>query len=58
VAKHDAATQAEVFTTQELAERLGWKASQVSEMCRNGLIRAKNFFRTELMPLRIKSPDN
>jgi|Deesub1362A_J573_1020465.scaffolds.fasta_scaffold03131_7 excisionase family DNA binding protein len=28
------------FTTRELADRLGWTTSQISEMCRAGLIRA------------------
>lgn len=31
----------EYFTTRELAERLGWEASEISEMCRAGLIRAE-----------------
>jgi len=28
------------FTTRELADRLGWTTTQISEMCRTGLIRA------------------
>ncbi len=28
------------FTTRAVAERLGWKPSQVAEMCRAGLVRA------------------